>query len=216
MTTPARPALASFLAVLLATSAHAGDNLVVNGGAESGDVTGWTIETGGGYLVTGNPDVVHAGDFSFHGGSVGPEGALTQELYQDIDVSPFADDVDAGLVTVDFSAYGRSNQAGGTTDEASVVVEYRNAVGAAIDSFATGIITPVNQWILVADQRVAPVGTRTIRVRLQGRRIVGLSTDAFHDDVRVTLEVATPVAAASWSRIKALHRGPTGPPRSPR
>ncbi len=204
MSAALHPSIALLAVWLLAGAAHAGDNLVVNGDAETGDLSGWTDSDGNGYAVTGDAAAVYAGTYSFHGGITGDAGPWVNEIHQDVDVSTLDTQIDAGRVTSSFSAYGRSNGEAGTNDFASVVVEFRDASDVALETYSSGDITPINEWNRVSDERVVPTGTRTIRIRLRGTRPVGASTDAFHDDVTLTLDVETPSEDTSWGHLRSI------------
>jgi hypothetical protein len=198
--------LTAGMTLLLAGGARAGDDLIVNGDAETGDISGWTDPSGNGYSIVADVEVVYDGDFSFQGGLTGPAGAWTHEVFQDIDVSALAMAIDAGDVTSTFEGFGRSNSAGGATDNAWIVVEFRDISDAVVESYDSGNIVPVNQWNQVQDIRTLPVNTRSIRVWLRCARSVGSSTDAYHDNVSLVLDVLTPADPITWSRVKATYR----------
>ncbi|GJM44476.1 MAG: hypothetical protein DHS20C21_13180 [Gemmatimonadota bacterium] len=198
---------APLLALLPAVAGAATGNLIVNPGAETGDLSGWT-DSGTGYSV--NTTIPYSGAFAFQGGSNGPQGPYTNELYQDVDVSTFDAVIDGGGVGWSCSAWGRSNSAGGTTDWASLTVSLLNGAGGTLDTWNSGSIAPVNTWVPVAGGAVVPVGTRTIRVTLRSTRSVGASSDGFHDDLSLTLDIstATPESAqrSSWASVKGAYR----------
>lgn len=72
-----KKALLLVAALLVVSAAHA--NLVVNGGFETGDFTGWTLSGNPGYIgiVT---DPVHSGTFAASFGAVGFQTMLAQTL----------------------------------------------------------------------------------------------------------------------------------------
>jgi len=54
-------------------------NLVANGGFETGDLSGWTLDTGqGGFGVTGDAADVYGGSYSAFGN--GPGGVISRVL----------------------------------------------------------------------------------------------------------------------------------------
>ncbi|HUR27957.1 MAG TPA: hypothetical protein VM509_07215, partial [Planctomycetota bacterium] len=201
-------AVALGLALLIgsAPSVHA-QNLLVNGNAESGDLTGWTDALGNGFTVSSNPLFVHSGTYSFQPGIFGPQGSWTHELRQDVDVSAIAVATDAGSVVSVFSGFGRTNESGGTADPGSVVLEFLNSSGGILQSYASGMFSPFNAFVPLGDTRSMPVGTRTLRLRLLGQRTVGLSTDCFFDDL--TLQTNSASTVYCTAKVNSLGCTPT-------
>lgn len=198
-------------ALALAAPASAGitGNLMVNPDAETGTTSGWVDALAHGFGVSPGAFAfpVQSGAHSFWAGVSGPaSGAWTNEIRQDVDVSPYALSIDAGSAIVFFSGYGRTNSASGSTDPGRMIVEYRSSGGSVLQSFDTGTVTPVNTWVLEQDARTAPVGTRTIRVRLLGSRAGGSSTDCGFDALSVSLDGVTGTSRNSWGHIKAIYR----------
>ncbi|MCK5945237.1 MAG: hypothetical protein KAI24_24830 [Planctomycetes bacterium] len=176
----------SFAALLLVSAGAAQSNLLINGGAETGDLSGWTDPINGGFNV--NPNITNSGAYSFWPGFTGPSSSPhTNELRQDIDVSALAAAIDGGLVTATFRGYGRSNSASSLTDWGRIRVDYLAAGGALVAGYDSGLIAPVNVFNLVADTRTVPPGVRTVRVRMIGTRAAGSSTDCFFDDLELGL-----------------------------
>jgi hypothetical protein len=70
------PALLLFSLVVSARA-----ELVVNGGFETGDFTGWTVSDSSGYTNIGpNPLFAHSGDYHANLGAVGILGSLSQDI----------------------------------------------------------------------------------------------------------------------------------------
>jgi outer membrane autotransporter protein len=67
---------AALVGIALAAPAQAQTNLVVNPGAETGNFSGWTTNTGWGVWTT----PVHSGTYAFYTGAVGSEAYLAQPL----------------------------------------------------------------------------------------------------------------------------------------
>ncbi len=114
--------------------------------------------------------------------------SLKSELVQDVDVTAWAEPIDAGGQRFAFAGLMR------TADEvppdvARLVVEYRDATGTVLlDVYDTGEIVSPLEWLPVADTRAAPAGTRAVRVRLLTSRFVDpddpepeLEADAYFD-----------------------------------
>jgi hypothetical protein len=192
--------------LVLAGSAQAGDNLVVNGDAETGDLTGWTDTVATGYSILDSSEDAYEGQHAFYGGPTGPSGAWTNQIHQDVDVSGFAASIDAGKLTSFFQSFARSNSDGVAVDVASVTVQYRNQSGTVLEFFSQSAVSAFNEWIEIEDTRAVPVGTRIVRVVLGGTRSVGGSTDAFHDAIWLSVEEVTPTDDASLTELKARYR----------
>jgi serine/threonine protein kinase len=118
------------------------------------------------------------GDSYFHAAD-----SAQSELSQDVDVSGFAANIDAGKQEFHFSGYlqvARQN----IPDTARIVLEYRNTpAGAILAQFDTGGERHMNSWLEVNDHRVAPPQTRLIRVRLISSRSHATTNDACYDDL---------------------------------
>ena len=167
-------------------------NVVINGNAESGNLSGWSDALGHGFSILpgGQSTPVQEGAFSFWAGITGASGALVNEIYQDVDLSVLSGGIDIGIVTGAFAGYARSNSASGATDFARVIVEYRNGSDAVLAAYDTGNISTVNTWVQVVDTRIIPPGTRKARIRLHGTRSGGASTDAFFDSISLCVPTA--------------------------
>ena len=88
------------------------------------------------------------------------------EIYQDVDVSSYSANINAGNQYFYFSTYLQSFVVNGVEDDSQVIVEYRDATETVLDTYDTGLSQPTEDWTLFEDTRLAPVGTKTIRVRL--------------------------------------------------
>jgi hypothetical protein len=139
------------MAVSMAAAASvAQPNLLVNGGAESGSLAGWTDGLGNGFNTV-QPGTFNAveGSWVFTGGLAGPSGPWQHEIYQDVNVSDRATDIDAGIMSSYFLGWGRSaaTDDGSVHDDASVFVEFRSGSGAVLAVHASGAIVPFNTWV---------------------------------------------------------------------
>ena len=192
--------LLSSAILILSSSAFAAPyntELVLNGGAESGDTSGW-ISTGGIEAVTAIGPQAGFGAFAFTGGP----GPVTQTLLQTIDISANSAQVDAGTVESLFSIQLQSRADGSLTDTASVSVTFENSTGTTLDSFLFSDTTSAlpYDWNFFTDTRLIPVGTRSIEILLIATRNGGDSSDGFFDEVSLKLKntSAVPVPAAVW------------------
>jgi hypothetical protein len=158
--------------------------LLLNGGCEDalvgGEIPQWTEVIGTTWTrgtVTGTGIPTQAGEGYFR-----PGNGANHELAQDVDVSALALEIDTGVHQFIFTGYVRSfNQT--PADTSRIVIEYRDASETVLSSFDSGGIANKTAWQLVADTRNAPVGTRTIRVRLVSKRYNGTSNDGYYDSL---------------------------------
>ncbi|HEV8578898.1 MAG TPA: Calx-beta domain-containing protein [Thermoanaerobaculia bacterium] len=142
-------------------------NLLADGGAEEGisdaDLPGWTAASSPWKRRFADP-VPLDGTASLAAGGAG----AAAELWQDVDLSPYAARIDAGSQEFLFEGFVQS-LATASPDGAQVLVEYRDAANAAVlATFDSGEIASAGSWQAVVDARTAPTGTRWARVRLQG------------------------------------------------
>lgn len=98
-----------------------------------------------------------------------------------MDASAYIAMIDAGNQYFTFSGY-RNSFSG--SDESRFVVEYLDSGTVVLDSFDTGFISP-SAWLLSQDNRLASVGTRTIRIRLIARRNAGGNNDGYFDGLQL-------------------------------
>jgi hypothetical protein len=167
----------------------------VNPGAETGDLTGWTVTVGVPGVIA-RPATATSGTRSFWGG----QSALTK-MYQDL-VIPGGDwpaQVDAGNVRFTVDSYQGYYQMA-FPDAASMTIY---ALDADDNVLATGpTATPTTgtftypsgssmRWRGMQSTRVLPALTRKVRVELISTRSTGTNNDGGHDDVIPTLELVS-------------------------
>ncbi|WP_397444971.1 leucine-rich repeat protein [Polaribacter sp. R77954] len=152
------------------------DNLVVNGSAEITPIleNGWTQVSGNwtGLTATSAQD----GNNIFFAGA-----NSSAELYQDIDVSSFTGDIDAGIQKFYFSVHLKSFNSF-PFDKSQVILEYRDSQENILETYDTELSENVN-WFQYQDTRIAPVGTKTIRIKLFSYRVNGSNNDGYIDNV---------------------------------
>jgi RHS repeat-associated protein len=164
-------------------------NLVVNGGNDlplvNDKIPGW-IEELGTTWTKGNPSIAglpepYMGNSFFY---VGPDGAQSAELRQDIDLSAFAPSIAAGTQQFELTAYIRSAPETPFADQAQVIAEYRNANNDGVLGTMTSIINSTSSgWFALQGVSTAPVGTGWIRIRLVATRNQGPLNDAYFDSI---------------------------------
>ncbi len=191
--------------ILAATMGLANDHdgvpqLLVNGDAETGDLTGWADALGNGFVAyDGN---AHGGGYTFLGGCNGPNAPRANEILQDVDTTPYLVPIDAGQVTATFSTFGYAASEGSDTDEAGASVEFRDGEGQILAEWDSSLFRPVNMWVSAGFAQQVPAGTRTIRVRLRAWRQSGYCTDGYLDDV--VLGLAWPAVGAVEPTVAGL------------
>ena len=208
-------------------------NLVVNPDAESlPRGTGWSIISQGAstclLVPTSNfvnwtmiPDgstnypydhtTGAAGGTVFYSGcSGGFQGPF--ELRQDIDLSADAATIDAGSMTYVFTGHMQtpvSNQ----TDEGRFIVDYLNAANVVLgtsytSSWQSYFLGSGSGWIVYTNTRLAPVGTRIIRIRMQTEIFFNPpAINVYFDDITLVKPIVLPVnlmlftATEAWEEI---------------
>jgi choice-of-anchor A domain-containing protein len=174
-------------------------NLVVNPGGETaatnGVVPGWTAPGAAWQTVASNI----AGFAAAEGvGMLRPDACAASELWQEVDVSLFAGTIDDNRQLFEFSAHCRVKEQI-RYDEPRVMVEYRDSAGALL---AVTDISPTpisSSWGLLADTRVAPAGTRAVRIRLRAENSgIDAANDVYFDAVALcAVELAGVTLAGS-------------------
>lgn len=180
-------------ALLLAAPLGAtAQNLVTNPGNElplvGGQIQGWTEVVGANWTQRlSGPDPFEGIAYFFAG-----TGAAAT-LRQDVDVSSFAGQIDAGLLAFDFSGRVRSfDQA--PADASQIVVSLLNGDGTVLASFDSGLQTGTAAWTEIATTLAAPAGTRFVRIDLVSVRNAGTNNDGYFDAINL---VAAPVPEPS-------------------
>ncbi|MCO5239470.1 MAG: T9SS type A sorting domain-containing protein [Chitinophagaceae bacterium] len=84
-------------------------------------------------------------------------------------------------------------------DTAQMIVEFRNTGGTVLATYSTGRAANVSSWVQYNHTRTAPVGTRTIRIRLIGESYNGDSVDSYFDNLSLTGLSTLPVTLLSFT-----------------
>jgi hypothetical protein len=169
----------SGLGTILDDEVCAGPNLVKNPSneerPEDGQLPGWTplLDTTWQRRLA-PPDPVH-GEATFFAGAQD-----FAELWQDVDMSAFADVIDGGEQDFRFTGFVRTFDEA-PSDVAQIVLEYRDGTGLVLDTYDSGQVQSPALWQPLEDERTAPVGTRALRVRLLATRFTSGDNDAYFD-----------------------------------
>jgi hypothetical protein len=181
------------MSLMLAYNAATSHNFLINPGAETGNLTGWTSSHTGSQAATNYPG---GGGFipaSPHTGSWflfvrGPAGTPRVTLSQTVNVSNYASLIDTNQVKMNLSGYGFRPDG---RDALALDWFFFNQSGAQIGGRNFIDVGPTGVWTLVeANNFAVPVNTRSIRVDLAAA-ISGTSStlDAIFDDISLTLTV---------------------------
>jgi hypothetical protein len=159
-------------------------NLVLNPGAESG-IVNWQVTIG--VIESLNP-LQCAGINPYAGVKYFAVGALCVEhpfasAFQNIEVSTYAQPIDSGNVLVNYGAYLADYA---NTDEPSFALQFLNASNVVIGGTDT-IRHQTEVWTLKQATVSIPVGTRTIRFILMGKRNAGVDNDSYFDEIFLRL-----------------------------
>lgn len=171
--------------VSFSTSSSLGSsNLILNPGAEN-HLSNW-------YLEAGVVEILADGDckgITPHSGinyfAVGGlcDHSPTATLVQDINLSAYTDEIDAGNYKVNFGGYF-SNFSG--QDLPEMHLSFLDQAGMEL-GFSNTISSLNSSWTLVQEEAIIPVQTLTIRVELKGTRNAGTDNDSYFDDLFLTL-----------------------------
>jgi hypothetical protein len=189
----------SFISISIASSARADivtTNLLTNPGAETGNLTGWTV--GG----TSNPTVdngtedpginPHSGSFDFFG-NIGAEGTLSQDVSLVGNQGITAALIDSGNLTANVSFFEQGLNQGNPSDHARVILTFLDASSAVLGTFTTPVVDSHNStWGNFTGSADILSGTRTIEYTMDFIRSQGSFNDSFVDDNVLT--VTTPSA----------------------
>ena len=125
----------------------------------------------------------------------------TFEVRQDVNVGINAPLIDAGWNSFTFSAYMQVYTQT-PADQSQIIVEYRDITNLIVlASYNTGLVSNQGTWTLYSNTKVAPIGTRFIRIRLLGKVNTGPSVDAYFDNISLTTSIPLPVIISSFDVV---------------
>lgn len=160
------------------------NNLLINPGAEN-DMTGWTLETGSVRILSGprgcqGGPSIKSGEKIFNPGGICSDQTALGRIYQQVDVSTWATEIDQGEVQALYGAslrgWSRNN------DEASVYLTFHTADGTELGA-SEMLIGKEGKWQTNHNYVLFPIQTRNVRFHIQGRRLSShVNNDSFADD----------------------------------
>ena len=170
------------------------DNLITNPGAENStslDLNGWEND-GTAFTARWSPSGSHSGNKYFYGGDNNAESYA----YQDIDVSSYSSEIDAGNMTATYSG-GIRNYNG--SDEGILELYFYDASMNELTYHHSGWHSHVDWKRYAIEDKLLPTGTRTVRVRMRAKRYSGSNNDGYFDDLRLTLKWTSCQGEAKFS-----------------
>lgn len=168
------------------TTSNLTANLLQNAGAEEGTNT-WVEDAGSFESITSGEC---AGNNAYAGGSLFAVGAVCEdhaygEGHQDVDVSTYSAQIDAGGVYVNYGGY-LSDYNGDDIPEFKV--QFLDAADNMISESGT-TSHQSSTWTLYSESMQIPALTRTIRMVLMGTRNAGSDNDSYFDELFVRLNL---------------------------
>ncbi|WP_431687714.1 metallophosphoesterase [Hahella sp. NBU794] len=168
------------------------DNLILNGDAEAGDMSGWNLQKGMMNAITANDNGGFGpaeGTYYFAGRGFGkgaPSDCCEEQVIQEIDLSAYATEIDAGDAYAEFSAM-LSTWSG--ADEPRLQLIALDADGAALAWAGDDVLTSKSSqsWEARQVSGQLPSGARTLRVSMGGVRKAGNDNDVYFDDLKLFL-----------------------------
>lgn len=200
-------------------------NLVVNPGAESlPKGIGWTIISAGASTCSAIPTDTYlnwtmvpngTANYPFDhttgasGGTIFYSGCSTAfqgpfELQQDVDVSADATIIDLGNAQYIFSGYLQT-PVSIQTDQGRFIIDYLDAANVILGASYTSawqsyFFGSGSGWVFYSDTRLAPVGTRKIRIRLQSQMFFNVpAINVYFDDISLIKLSVVPVKIISFT-----------------
>ena len=153
-----------------------GENLLQQYSAEESNLNSWNQVSGNSIRVRGGRNgypTAKQGNYIFWFGN-----SSAGEVYQDVNVEAYANAIDNSLQSFYLEGFIRSYSG---RDRARIQLEYRNANNTVLASFDSNWKNRSSSWEEVTDERIAPVGTRKLRVILLSERNSGTSNDGYLD-----------------------------------
>ncbi len=179
-------------------------NLLTNPGAETGDLTGWTIGVGvppnspgvdsGSFDPGINP---HSGSYDFYGHDPGALGTLIQNVNL-LSNGFTTTQINTGTLVANVVFWEQGLNQGPTSDNGSVTLTFLDAGNSILGTATTPTIDSHNlTWEEYSGSFSIPVNTVSIDYTMNFMRNVGTDNDAFFDDNSLTV-TGVPLPGAVW------------------
>jgi len=182
-------------------------NLLINPGAElpppEHGITGWTAVEGTDWQPRLFDPSAARGDAYFFAGE-----AERAELVQEVDVGGFASRIDAGaqgFVVRGLLRVGDEMP----PDAAHIALDFLAADHQVLESFESEAPASILAWFPVEERRLAPVGTRSIRIRLAATAFSGDQDDGYFDGLALRA-TGVPSLAIDDARVYESDAGAVG------
>ncbi len=155
-----------------------GSNLLQEGSAEQSNLNTWT-------QISGNRKRVRAGQNGFPSAQDGNYifylgSSRTGEMYQDINVEQYASTIDNSKQSFLCTGFVRSYRG---NDRSRIKIEYRTSNNVVLETFDSGWRNNSSRWEQIKEEKIAPIGTRIIRVIILSQRNRGSSNDGYFDNL---------------------------------
>ena len=184
-----------FLIVLFSFYNTQAQNLILNPSAElpmiNGKIPNWTESIGNTWIRYDNlidfgfaPNSTPNGNFWFYAQSSVQviNGLDISELEQTINISSDAVAIDSGTKKYFFNGFVRSFEQG-INDQANVFIRFFDANNSLLNTYDYGPISDSSIWTNVNGTLLAPINSRSIKIKLHSVRRNGNSNDAVYDDL---------------------------------
>jgi hypothetical protein len=164
-------------------------NLLINPGAETGDLTGWVLGgtsnpfAGSQSDSLGDQFVPHSGVGYFIGGTGADYGSLSQQVSLIGNQGITAAALDQGTLFAAISVWEQGLNQGNPSDNADIGLVFLDAHTNSLGATVTPIIDAHNgTWANYGNAYAIPVGTRYFLYTMNFNRHSGTDLDAFIDD----------------------------------
>ncbi len=171
-------------------------NLLINPGAETGDLSSWTAGGDGNPQVDNgsfNPGInPHTGSYDFVGGYASSRDWLSQTAYI-VTQNVTTQLIDSGKLTAGISFWEQGLNQGSQSDDGFVELNFLDGSLNLISTIDTPEIDSHNgTWENYANDFAIPVGTRYITYNMEFKRYVGSDLDAYFDDNSLVIDGSVP------------------------